>query len=132
MTLTGGCHCGAVRYTADGEPFHETICYCVDCRRSSGAVSVAWFSLRRRELSWTGTPAGYRSSPTVTRRFCTVCGTTLTFEDDRFPDELDVATATLDEPTAVPPRDHVFVSQRPAWEVIGGTLPQYQRSRREG
>jgi hypothetical protein len=42
VMLTGGCYCGAVRYETDGEPFHETICHCADCRRIVGAASVAW------------------------------------------------------------------------------------------
>ena len=37
MTLAGGCMCGAVRYEADGAPFHATLCHCVDCRRAGGA-----------------------------------------------------------------------------------------------
>ncbi len=130
--LDGGCHCGAIRYTAGGKPFHQTVCYCVDCRRSSGAVAVAWFSVRRRDVEWMGTPATYRSSQHGTRRFCGICGTSLTFEDDRLPDELDIATATLDDANAVQPHDHVFVSQRPSWTVIGGSLPRFERSRRDG
>lgn len=131
--LVGGCHCGLVRFTTAGTPFHETICHCADCRRVSGAASVAWFSIRRAEMSWTaGTPSAYRSSPGLVRRFCGACGTTFTFEDDRHPEEIDLATATLDDPSAVPPKDHVFVSQAPTWDVPGDGLPAYRRSRREG
>lgn len=130
--LAGGCHCGAIRYETDGTPFHETICHCVDCRRVSGTAAVAWFSVPRASLRWTGEPASYRSSPGVIRRFCGACGTTLTFEDDAHADELDVATATLDDPAQAPPKDHVFTSQRIAWEVIGDELPRFQRRRTDG
>ena len=50
MTLTGGWVCGAVRYEADGAPFHATLCHCVDGRRASGAPGLAWFSARRAAL----------------------------------------------------------------------------------
>ena len=131
--LAGGCHCRAVRYETDGEPYHETVCHCVDCRGVSGAASVAWFSVRRLSMRWSGDePVAYRSSPTAIRRFCGACGTTLTFEDDAHPDELDIATATLDDPDLVPPNDHVFVSQRPRWEAIGNGLPTYARRRADG
>ncbi len=131
--IRGGCHCGKVRYEADGRPYHETVCHCVDCRRVVGAASVAWFTVERRSLRWTGAEsASFRSSPHVARRFCAACGTSLTFEDDNHPDELDIATATLDDPGQVPPKDHVFASQRPAWDVIGDGLPVYQRRRADG
>lgn len=130
MKLVGGCQCGAVRYSAEDTPFHETICHCIDCRRSSGAVGVAWFSVKRARINWTGNPALYCSSPSVIRRFCDRCGTTLTYEDGTLPDELDITIASLDEPERVSPKDHVWVQQKPQWETIGGALPQYGRRRK--
>lgn len=38
--LTGGCLCGAVRYQVEGEPLYAGFCYCVDCRKASGAGVV--------------------------------------------------------------------------------------------
>ena len=40
MTITGGCHCGAVRYEAEGEALTHALCHCVDCRRHAGAPMV--------------------------------------------------------------------------------------------
>ena len=129
----GGCHCGSVRYETDGTPFHETICHCVDCRRVCGAASVAWFTVPRVSLRWTvDDPASYTSSPGVTRHFCALCGTALTFQDSKHPDEIDVTAASLDDPDQISPKDHVYVSQRPSWDVIGDELPQYSRGRSEG
>ena len=126
--LTGGCLCGAVRYAAAGIPFHETICHCTDCRRAVGAASVAWFTVPAASFSWVaGTPAAYASSPGVRRRFCATCGTSLTFEGAA--GEVDVATATLDDPAAMPPRDHTFAASRLGWDVIADGLPVYQRGR---
>ena len=102
VMLTGGCYCGAVRYETDGEPFHETICHCADCRRIVGAASVAWLTVSRSRFRFTGKdPASIRSSASVTRRFCGVCGTSLTYENDAVPDEVDVTTASLDDPDAM-------------------------------
>ncbi len=131
--IAGGCSCGRVRYETDGVPFHQTICHCVDCRRAVGAASVAWFSVARASVRWTGAaPASIRSSPPVTRRFCGACGTSLSYESDEHPDEIDLTTASLDDPDAVPPADHVFVSQRLGWDAIGEGLPVYRRRRADG
>ncbi len=124
--LTGGCFCGQVRYEADAEPFYETICHCTDCRRIVGAASVAWFTVPRASLHWVrGEPANVRSSAKAVRRFCGTCGTSLSFESDETPDEIDVTTASLDDPEAVPPRDHTQAATRLSWVRLADGLPAY-------
>jgi hypothetical protein len=78
-----------------------------------------------------GNPATIRSSEHVLRGFCASCGTTLTYQDDRTPDEIDIATASLDDPEAAPPQDHTFVQQRLRWMHTLDDLPEYARSRSE-
>lgn len=133
MALQGGCSCGAVRYEAHGTPFHQTLCHCVDCRRAAGAPAVAWFSVRAADLHWThGAPALYRSSPAVERSFCGRCGTQLGYRNDGYPDEIDITTCSLDDPEALPPLDHTFISQQLRWLNISGDLPHFPRTRAEG
>lgn len=129
--LTGGCFCGRVRYAARAEPFHGTICHCRDCRRAVGAASVARFSLARDALRFEGeAPSAFRSSAQVTRRFCGACGTALSYERDDLPDEIDLTTASLDDPEAVPPRDQTFVADRLRWSAIDG-LPTFAGAREQ-
>ena len=40
--VTGGCHCGAIRYQAEGEARTHALCHCRDCRRHAGAPMVGW------------------------------------------------------------------------------------------
>ena len=114
---TGGCFCGAVQYEADAPVLNCTWCHCSMCRRLSGAPSVAWFSVPRAQFRYVrGKPAIFHSSPGVTREFCGVCGTHLTFADDSTPGDLDITTARphlcrqpaalgthLRRPSALPP-----------------------------
>jgi hypothetical protein len=126
----GGCYCGAVRYEADGAPFHRTLCHCADCRRVAGAPAVAWFSMARIALRFTvGAPAWFRSSAHVTRGFCAKCGTQLTYAHDTTPDEIDITTCSLDDPLALPPEDHTFVRSRLGWLHTADGLPEYQTTR---
>jgi hypothetical protein len=130
MMLAGGCYCGAVRYEADGAPFHRTLCHCVDCRRVSGAPAVAWFSVARAALRFTqGSPMWYRSSPQVTRGFCAQCGTQLTYAHDTSPGEIDITTCSLDDPQALPPEDHTFARSRLHWLRTNDGLPEYATTR---
>ena len=40
--ITGGCHCGAIRYQVEGELIVHSLCHCSDCRRHAGAPVVGW------------------------------------------------------------------------------------------
>ncbi|ONG56472.1 aldehyde-activating protein [Pseudoroseomonas deserti] len=129
MRHQGGCHCGAIRYVAKGEPYNATACHCLDCRRSSGAPFMAWFSVATQNFAVTqGTMALYASSPGVQRGFCGACGTSLTYFNASL-GEVDVSTATLDEPSEPAPRDHIWVQSRIPWVELGTFLPAHARNR---
>ncbi len=128
--LTGGCLCGGVRYEASGEPYHCGYCHCVTCRRASGAPVVAWFSIKLAEFRIVrGEPQPFVSSDHAKRRFCGDCGSQLFFDDDRYPDEIDITTATLDEPGLVPPEFHLYERSRIHWVVFGDGLPRHPETR---
>jgi hypothetical protein len=130
--LTGGCLCGEVRYEAAGTPFHETNCHCSMCRRACGAPMVAWFSVPRAQLRWvSGTPTRYRSSAHAERSFCPRCGTQLTFQSDRYPEEIDITTCSLDDPERVPPQDHTRTSSQLRWVKLDDGLPRHAEARPE-
>ena len=116
IDIQGGCFCGEVRYRSAAEPIHSTICHCGDCRRAAGAQSVAWVTFRREAFSFTaGQPVRFKSSPPVIRTFCGRCGTSLTYERDDRPGEIDVTTGSLADPEAFPPTQHVFSEQKLSW-----------------
>lgn len=131
--LKGGCYCGAVRYEAAGAPFNETSCHCTICRRTTGAPFVAWFSVRREDFRLVaGTPTRFNSTAKASRSFCGRCGTQLTFESRDTPDEIDISTASLDQPDAVPPLDHIWTRSKLSWVRLADGLPEYPESRLSG
>ncbi len=128
--LTGGCFCGAVRYETAAKPFHPTLCHCESCRRIAGAVPVGWFSVARGDLAFIAArPAIFRSSPGVSRGFCAVCGTCLTYESADFPGEIDVTIGSLDDPEQVPAADHTHLLAKPSWLRVNEDLPAYPYAR---
>jgi hypothetical protein len=128
--LQGGCFCGRIRYKVTSAPFHETNCHCSICRRTTGAPFVAWFSVRPSEFRWvSGAPSHFRSSSKASRSFCAHCGTQLTFQSDDYPDEIDVTTCSLDQPEAVPPRDHTYTGNKLPWIWLSDRLAQYPQAR---
>jgi hypothetical protein len=128
--LTGGCFCGYIRFEAGGTPFHETLCHCSICRRTTGGACVAWISVPKAEFRvLSGHPASFNSTEQGTRSFCPQCGTQLTFEHTSFPEELDVTTTSLDEPEKLPPKDHTQTGTRLSWLHLDDALPQFREAR---
>ena len=106
----------------------SAICHCVSCRRTSGALSVAWVSFPYRRFSFIeGEPADFRSSDEVSRTFCQSCGTSLTYRDDEDADSIDVTTASLDRPDEFPPTRHIWVEDKLAWENVDDGLPRFEQ-----
>ncbi len=129
----GGCLCGAIRWVARGAPTASMICHCHTCARAAGAAAVAWLTFPATQLSFVkGAPAEYHSTPPVTRTFCSTCGTSLTYVHAERPSEIDVTTASLDDPDAFPPTHHAWSSNSPTWVRFGDGLPVYRRSSAEG
>ena len=128
--LQGGCYCGWIRYETAAEPFHQTNCHCSICRRTTGGTFVSWFSVPKAELNIiSGHPARFDSSEHGSRTFCPRCGTQLTFEDARYPKEIDITTSSLDDPERVPPEDHTRTSSKIGWLRLGDDLPQFREAR---
>lgn len=128
--MVGGCLCGAVRYAIEGQVLNSGICHCRTCQRTASAPRLPFVGVASEAFRLTrGTPVDYGSSPGVTRSFCGRCGSQLTYRRDDTPDEMDVMTMSLDDPGAVPPTFHVWVSAAVDWDRLAGNLPAYQRSR---
>lgn len=121
--LTGGCHCGAVRYEAGGEPFERALCHCELCRKTTGAPAVAWFTVHESDLTLTGQMVRYASSDHAERGFCGRCGTQITFRDAAYDNRIDLTTASLDDPEAAPPVEQIWVRSRLRWMAEAHALP---------
>jgi hypothetical protein len=113
--LTGRCLCGAIRYRAAGEPLWVAHCHCESCRRATGAPLTTYAGFPAERFAWTGAPERFASSPGVTRTFCGRCGTSLTYQGERWPGEMHVLVATLDRPEAVTPQGEAFAAERLPW-----------------
>ena len=129
MTFTGGCHCGAIRYSLEGEPHHVDLCHCADCRRNAGAPVVCWAGFPESDLTLDkGRPKTFNSSGTAYRDFCADCGTGLFYRNAAFlPGIVEVQSASLDDPEALPPHQHIQAAERLSWMEHAHELPSVQR-----
>ena len=127
--MTGGCHCGAVRYEAEGKPLNHSLCHCKDCRRHAGAPLVGWTMYPADVVKVTkGALKLYSSSDHGVRHFCADCGTGLFYTNaEILPGLIDIQSATYDDPDLIPPQAQVQTAERIKWMEHAHALPAFER-----
>ena len=108
---TGGCLCGAVRYSVRGDPVHVRRCHCTDCRKESGSAFTVYAQWPVEAFELSGEISSYDG-----RGFCPRCGSRLL--DTADPDDtlIEIRIGSLDEaPFELKPEDEIWVKRRESW-----------------
>ena len=122
----GHCLCGAIRYAVKGEPIWVAHCHCESCRRANSAAFATFAGFKRENFRLlAGEPRRHASSPGVSRSFCARCGSPLTYEGERWPDEIHIHVPSLEDPLSVTPRAHVYVAEQLAWVQLADGLARH-------
>ena len=120
---TGGCLCGAIRYTLRGEPFHVGRCHCADCRRESGSAFTVYAQWRRDAFELEGELAAYEG-----RGFCPRCGSRVACLDE---EGVEVRLGSLDDaPFDLRPEAEIWIKRREAWLPPVDGASQHEENRR--
>ena len=122
--------CGAVRYRIGLPALWVAHCHCSMCRRAQGAAFVTWAGVAKDRFaleSGADLLRRYQSSPAATRSFCGQCGTPLFFQSSRWPAEMHVTLATLDDANGLEPQVHAYWDGHVDWlNWDGGALPKVE------
>jgi hypothetical protein len=116
-TRTGGCLCGNIRFSLNGEPDYLHTCSCPHCQKLGGGPMMSWVSFPLQGLAWTGhgEPSWHYTFPGETRRgFCPVCGSQLCALDDGG-DSIAITLSALDEATGLDPVNQSFRGDAVGW-----------------
>jgi len=111
LTLTGGCLCGAVRYTVTTDSDEGYYCHCRMCQLAFGNTRAAFVNVLQSQVAWQGEPTLYASSKFARRGFCGRCGTPLSFAYVDSP-RMDLSVGSLDDPAALRPVSHFATESR--------------------
>jgi hypothetical protein len=123
-TRTGGCACGAVRYSASGDLRPVVACHCSQCRKAFTNYG-AFTAVARGGLAVDDEAAvtWYESSPGVRRGFCRRCGSAL-FWDRAAAGYVSIAAGTLDQPSGLTQVRHIYVADKADFYQLGDGLEQ--------
>jgi len=127
--FTGGCRCGAVRFSFPAAPIVTRMCWCRDCQYfAAGSATVnAVFPTAGAEM--TGATTAYEStadSGTVLKRhFCPACGTPLYSEAAARPGFKVVRLGTLDDTARLRPEMVIWQNSAPGWACFDPAVPRH-------
>ena len=129
--VTGGCHCGAVRYRVSAPADEVCHCHCSICRRIHGAIFASFAIVRREDFIITRGAerlTRYDSTPGAHRYFCSGCGSQIYNDVDQLPHIRFYTAGTIDSgshPGHAPERErHIYVGSKLPWWHITDNLQQ--------
>ena len=118
-TMTGGCHCGRVRFRVTADLDRVTECNCSICSRKGFLhliVPPEQFDL----ISGKDDLADYRFNTNTARHwFCKTCGVHSFYVPRSDPDKIDVNVRCLDKP---PPELVIEPFDGRNWEANGASI----------
>jgi|JI10StandDraft_1071094.scaffolds.fasta_scaffold1512871_1 hypothetical protein len=129
-SLTGGCMCGAVRYSINSAPEFVIQCFCRDCQLATGTGHTTVVGVLDENFRVDGAPKTYTTTGDtggkVVRHFCGTCGSRL-FTSGDLPGPLRmVQSGTLDDPNRVTPQAAVYLGKAAHWDKVDPDLPQFE------
>jgi hypothetical protein len=128
---TGGCRCGAIRYTLSAAPVATRQCWCRDCQYWAAGNATVNLVVARSAVRVDGAPAAWESLADsghhMRRSFCAGCGTPLFSEARENPDFMVVRAGSLDDANGVAPDMVIWTDSAPAWARFDPALPAYPR-----
>lgn len=126
-TRRAACSCGQLHLTIEGEPSRISMCHCLECQRRTGAVISNQARFRPEQITFAGTASEWtRSSDSgkaLTFRFCPVCGSTVYWTGEGFPDLIAVAIGTFADPNFPAPTIAVWEERRHSWLIFPPDTP---------
>jgi hypothetical protein len=129
----GSCLCGAVRFEVDRFEARTGNCHCSMCRKFHGAAYATLAEARAGNFRWLQGEdrlEGYTAENGTTRRFCRVCGSSLTFSSPKAdPDLVEIALGSFDDEVPIRPDAHIYVASGACWARPQDDLPLYEAGR---
>jgi len=125
--ITGGCLCGAVRYTAEADPSSAIVCHCLDCQKFTGSAFATLVAVPKDAVRIDGTMKGFAkqgdSGKSIERFFCPDCGASIMDEAEAVPGLVMIQAGTLDDSSWVKPTSQIYGASAQPWLRFDAAMP---------
>lgn len=128
--LTGGCLCGAIRYTVSAPISGLRACHCTHCQKCSGTGASINATIPSASFALTqGTPRRFDdkadSGRTLYRHFCGDCGSPIYSQRATMPELMVLKVGTLDHPVDMKIVAHIWTRSARPWSHIDPASEQH-------
>ena len=134
-SFSGGCACGAIRYSSSGPARYMGNCHCRDCQRATGSayfpavlVKENDFSIDKGEPAWFETTADRGHA--MRRGFCKNCGSPLFLVNTAGQGAMILFAGSLDDPSWYQPSRDIYVKSAQPWDLMDPDLPKSDKMAR--
>ena len=128
-SFTGGCACGAIRYSSSGPARYMGNCHCRDCQQATGSayfpavvVKAIDFKLEKGEPAWFERIAD--RGHVMRRGFRRDCGPPLFLINGAREGVMVLYAGSLDDPSRYRPSRDIFVKSAQPWDLMHPELPK--------
>jgi len=129
MAITGGCLCGAVRFSIEAEPMAARTCWCRLCQYLGGGTASVNVCFPAEAVTFSGEIRDFSSiadsGNVMHRGFCPTCGTPITSAAESRPHLMFIRAGALDDPELMGPQAAIWTSLAPSWACISDDIPSY-------
>jgi hypothetical protein len=119
--ITGGCLCGAVRYSVDADPIVQGVCHCSDCQRQTGSPFTVFIGFPAETFTVEGdslrsfATTGADHDGETQRNFCSECGAPVFSDSPLAPGVILIKAGSLDDASWLEPSVEFFLSSAQPW-----------------
>ena len=130
--FSGGCSCGAIRYTCAAEPYVSYACHCTACRKRTSAAFGISLQVPSDGLTIDqGIPKTRvriaDSGNEMTRYFCPQCGSRLYGRNSGKPNLVSIQVGCLDDHSWFSPQIVLFTSRRHDWDITSEEVSNFEK-----
>ena len=129
--IKGGCLCGKVRYTYDGNIEEIAMCHCSQCRRAQGGAFATNSPGETAKLKFSGQEyiQEFQSNEIKVRAFCKNCGSPLYSARHDLPNVRRLRVGTIETEFECKNSYHIYSASKASWHTITDEAPQFTQGK---
>lgn len=130
-SITGGCLCGAVKYTVNSKPLVTRECWCKFCQTIASGNATINLAFPLESITIVGELQDYPNiaddGNKMHRRFCPTCGVHLFSEAEERPSIIVVRAGTVDDAEQITVEGVIWTSEAPSWAHLNPNIVHFEQ-----